>query len=160
MALHLKKLCVGVETLDDIRSWQDRRKFNVAGSPDGQMVVAHLTRNMPRRADEVLDGGSLYWVVKGRIICRNAIVGLEAVDDTAREKGSGGSRSRSKCAILLAAGPIPTVAQAHRPFQGWRYLEASDVPADAADAGEGVGGSSDGMPPEMAAELRDLGLLG
>lgn len=113
----------------------------------GYPVVVHYTRNRPRRWAELVDGGSLYWVIKGAILVRNPIVAVEKVE---REE------SRKTCALVLKAEPIETLAKRHRPIQGWRYLAAENAPPDRkADptAGEFK------VPPSLAAELRALGLI-
>ncbi len=144
MALHLVKLCFGVESIGQLRDWQKRRGVICqAGYP----VVVHYTRNRPRRWAELVDGGSLYWVIKGAILVRNPIVAVEKVE---REE------SRKTCALVLKAEPIETLAKRHRPIQGWRYLAAENAPPDRkADrtAGEFK------VPPSLAAELRALGLI-
>jgi hypothetical protein len=146
MSLHLLKLCVGVDSLDDLRGWQERRGIHRPDLDHAGKVVVHVTRNMPRRAAAVLDGGSLYWVVRGRIACRNPILALEEIE---------GEDGKRRCAVILAAGPVPVVPRRHRPFQGWRYFTADAVPPDL----EIQQGDAAGLPAEMAAELRELGLL-
>lgn len=139
MALHLRKLCVGVESVEQLEQFQARRlKRNSA--------LRHDTRMMPRRREEILDGGSLYWVIKGLILVRQPIVDITAEVDA---EGRGFAR--------LHLGPelVRVAPRGHRPFQGWRYLEAADAPADLAEeAAEG-----EGLPAEMQAELRSLGIL-
>ncbi len=146
MSLHLLKLCVGADSLDQVKRWQDRRGIRRPDLAHGGKIVVHVTRNMPRRAAAVLDGGSLYWVVRGRIACRNPIVALEEIE---------GEDGKRRCAIVLAAGPVPVVPRRHRPFQGWRYFAAEAAPPDV----EFLQGDTDGMPADMAAELRELGLI-
>ncbi len=146
MTVHLKKLCVGVDEIAQLRSWQDRQR-RLAGSADAPRPYArHLTRNFPRRADELLDGGSLYWVVRGVMQVRQRIVGLEQVLD---------GDARALCEIRLDPELVLVEPRRARPFQGWRYLEVGDAPPDV------VVGSGDEpeMPPRMRAELRELGLL-
>ncbi|MCP5433707.1 MAG: DUF1489 domain-containing protein [Alphaproteobacteria bacterium] len=138
MALHLVKLCVGAESLEDLKRWMARRARTKAGP-------VHRTRAMPKRREEILDGGSLYWVIRGRIEARQAVVGLE---EGPLEDG------RPGCHIRLDAAVVRTVPRAMRPFQGWRYLEAQAAPADLPEL---EGGAA--LPPALAAELRDLGLL-
>lgn len=146
MSLHLLKLCVGVDSLDELKSWQVRRGHLRPDLAHAGKVVAHVTRNMPRQAAEVLDGGSLYWVVRGRIACRNPIVALEEVE---------GDDGKRRCAIVMAAGPVPVIPRRHRPFQGWRYFAADAAPADL----NILKGDTGGLPPELAADLRELGLI-
>lgn len=139
MALHLRKLCVGVESVEQLEQFQARRlKRNDA--------LRHDTRMMPKRREEILDGGSLYWVIKGLIQVRQQILDITPEVDA---EGRGFAR--------LHLGPelVRVVPRGHRPFQGWRYLEAADAPADLAEeAAEG-----EGLPAEMQAELRSLGIL-
>lgn len=146
MSLHLLKLCVGVDSLDDLKRWQTRRGFERADLRHVGRVVVHVTRNMPRQAADVLDGGSLYWVVRGRILCRNPIVALDEVE---------GEDGKRRCAIVMAAGPVPVIPRRHRPFQGWRYFAAGAAPADL----ETLQGETSGLPTELATDLRELGLI-
>ncbi len=123
------------------------------GAPAGTF---HFTRNFPRRADEVLDGGSLYWIIRGEIVARQRIMAIG-------ERTVPG-RQRKRCAIKLAAEISRTVPVAHRAIQGWRYLNAADAPPDLnSDAGKaaarGRPKGAERLPAAMARELRDLGLL-
>lgn len=151
MALHLIKLAVGIDTVAHLRERQRQRlaEQSVNGAGNGHKPrLRILTRNMPRRGDEIVgQGGSLFWVVKGHVLVRQTITGIEAV-----ATGEGNRR----CAIYLDPELVGVRSRRSRPFQGWRYLEADRAPVDA-----GTGGS-DGeneAPPEMAAQLRDMGLL-
>lgn len=130
MALNLIKLCVGVSEVE----WLERR------AADGRPLVVH-TRMTPKRSPEIEDGGSLYWVIKGVIQCRQPVLGITTI-------GEGAS---SRCEIALAPQVIRTAPLAHRAFQGWRYFEARNAPADLSTFDEGV------APPELARALRDLG---
>ncbi|WP_374304620.1 DUF1489 family protein [Ferrovibrio sp.] len=139
MPVHLLKIAVGIESVEHFRERiKIRRKQG--------KTFTHYTRHMPKRAEEVLAGGSLYWIVKGYIAVRCPIVRLEE----AVLEGRG-----PHCGIVMKSELIPVVPQPRRPHQGWRYLEAEDAPPDLADLGKGAAD----MPPEMAAQLRDLGLL-
>lgn len=139
MPVHLLKIAVGIESAEHFRERiKIRRKQG--------KTFTHYTRHMPKRAEEVLAGGSLYWIVKGYIAVRCPIVRLEE----AVLEGRG-----PHCGIVMKSELIPVVPQPRRPHQGWRYLEAEDAPPDLADLGKGAAD----MPPEMAAQLRDLGLL-
>ena len=138
-ALHLLKLSVGTESVDDLRRWQARRQA-LSGR------VFHQTRMMPRRAAELLHGGSIYWVIRGLIQARQHLTAIEPQVD---EEG------RRFTLLVLDPELIRTLVTPHRPFQGWRYLSAGDAPAD---LGEAPADAPD-MPPEMIAELRTLGLL-
>ena len=147
MALHLIKLAVGIDTVDHLRERQRQRLAEQTGN-GAKPRLRILTRNMPRRADEIVGkGGSLFWVIKGYVQVRQTITGIEQVAN-----GEGNRR----CAIYLDPNLIGVRSRRSRPFQGWRYLEADRAPADLAG-----GGSDDenDLPPEMAAELRELGLL-
>ncbi|MGF1543674.1 MAG: DUF1489 family protein [Parvularculaceae bacterium] len=156
MGLHLVKLCVGAETLDDLIDWVARRTtFNRRrGLGD---VHDHVTRMFPRRCDELLAGGSMFWVIKGNVQARQAIRDLET------ETGEDGI---ARCRILLDPPLFPTEIQPRRAFQGWRYLKPEDAPRDARGARGVRGGSSKrGSPGKAAqdaklrAELAELGLL-
>ncbi|MBT7506598.1 MAG: DUF1489 family protein, partial [Rhodospirillales bacterium] len=94
----------------------------------------------------VLDGGSLYWVIRRYIQVRQEIIGIEP---DIREDG------KPACALILGPELVETRAYPHRPFQGWRYLPENDAPPDAA----GMTGQSDVLPANMKEELRSLGLL-
>jgi len=138
MTVHLKKLSVGSVSIDSLKAWQSRR------TKQGQPVI-HPTRNWPRRSAELLDGGCLFWIIKGQICVRQQIANLIEVK---REDGL------PACGIVLAPKLIPVWPRRVRIFQGWRYLETADAPADMP--------FSDGetpMPPELVSELRELGLL-
>jgi hypothetical protein len=135
MPLNLVKLCVGCDTPDELQAWRRQRRAA------GHVLRVH-TRQTPKRADELLDGGSLYWVFKGQILVRQPILGIETL-------GEGVQR---RCEIELDDGMIATAPQPRRPFQGWRYLPAKEAPPDLPQAGGG-----DGMPVSLAKELRELG---
>jgi hypothetical protein len=111
------------------------------------LVLQHVTRSMPKRRDEVLEGGSLYWVIKGVVRVRQRIVGLEP---TVGENGV------PHCAIVYDPELISVAARPHRPFQGWRYLEPEQAPPDVRETEWATG---DEPPPGMLAELRELGLV-
>ncbi|WP_029011411.1 DUF1489 family protein [Azospirillum halopraeferens] len=142
MPLHLIKLAVGVEDADHLASLQDRR----IRDHDGRPAVPLTTRRLPRRAEEILAGGSLYWVVRGSVAVRQRVL---AIDTAVDEDGQG------FCILMLDPARVPTVPTAHRPFQGWRYLDPAKAPPDLAAAGA----AGDELPPHLQAELRDLGLL-
>ena len=138
MTLHLIKLSVGSESVESLAAWQAERLRR-----NGRLW--HGTRMMPRRRDALLDGGSIYWVIRGLVLARQPIVGLEREVD-----GEG----RPFTLILLAPGLVRVVPRPHRPFQGWRYLDPGDAPPDLESAG-----AEAEMPPEMLRELKELGLL-
>lgn len=144
MTVHLVKLCVGAEDIADLANWQAERLAEKKRLKQPQ-VLAHVTRMTPKRADELLAGGSLYWVMKGVIRCRQKLIGIEPFTD-----GEGIGR----CRLVLDKEIVATRRQERRPFQGWRYLDAKDAPADVKK-----GEADDDMPEEMRRELEELGLL-
>ncbi len=138
--LHLLKLCVGIRDIAQLQSVQAARL--AAGT-----ALRHQTRNFPRRAQEIVDGGSLYWVISGAILVRQRITAIEA------ERWDDGSA----CAGLhLDPVLVPVQGRSTRPFQGWRYLEAAAAPADLS-ATEADG--ADALPEPMRRALQALGLL-
>ena len=146
MALNLIKLCVGCDSIADLRQWQRGRlaELRRKGEP---ARLHHFTRMMPQRREDILGGGSLYWVIKGQVRVRQPIMALDFRND---EDG------RGFCAIRLAAKLVPVLPRRQRPFQGWRSLAAADAPPDLV---KGQRVADDEPPPEMLAELRSLGLL-
>lgn len=144
MALHLLKLAVGIDSVAHLARVQKARRAERRANGEGGGTW-HFTRNFPRQADEVLDGGSLYWVIKGVIRVRQPITGFEEVLDP--------QEGIRRCAILLDEALVETEARPCRAFQGWRYLAAKDAPPDR------TGGGGDDLPAEMEAELRALGIL-
>lgn len=147
MTVHLIKLSVGVESVEHLVQLQEAR-LALAKSRGAPGVLSHVTRHMPRRRDEVLDGGSIFWVIRGFIRARQRIVDL--VETT---NGEG----KPACAIVLDPALIRTTLEPFRPFQGWRYLDVARAPGDASATADD--GDVNQLPPEMAAELRDLGLV-
>jgi hypothetical protein len=139
--VHLVKLCVGAEAVSDLEDWQRSPR---AKGPDG--LPRHITRMWPKRAAEILDGGSLYWVFKGMILCRQRILRLDEVT------GQDGIR---RCAIVLEPEVIRTQAAPRRPFQGWRYLAVGDAPPDLRAGRE----SDDAVPADLNRALAEIGVL-
>lgn len=136
--VHLIKLAVGVRDLDHLREVQAAR---AATAP-----LRHLTRSCPRRAEEVVGGGSIHWVVAGLLLARQRVVDIVAAR---REDGT------PCAALMLDPVLVAVVPRPVRPFQGWRYLEAGVAPLDLdSDALAGHG-----LPPGLRAELAGLGLL-
>lgn len=135
MALNLIKLCVGVNDISDL-----------AREHAGRDIDDHVTRMFPKRRDEILKGGSLFWVIRGLIQCRQPILDLEAV------RGDDGI---DRCRIVYDTKSILVHPTPRRAFQGWRYLEAADAPPDLSKAAA----ESSGMSPKMRRELAELGLL-
>ena len=147
MTLHMIKLSVGSESVESLREWQEEilaKKRKKRQKPE----LFHWTRMMPKKKDEVLDGGSIYWVIKGFIRARQRILDLDQ-----RIDGEG----QPYCAIVLDPPLIPTALRSFRAFQGWRYFDPADVPPDVGKRGAG---KSRGQPSEeMLADLKNLGLL-
>lgn len=144
MALHLIKLCVGCESVEDLEDWIALKldEKQRAGLPAENF---HTTRMVPRRGAELLDGGSLYWVIKGGVQCRQRLVDIRPFTDA---EGIG------RCRLILDPAIVRTAWQPRRPFQGWRYLDENDAPRDLVD-----GGAPGEMSPELQRELAELGLL-
>ena len=140
MALNILKLCVGADSVEDLLQWQaQNRKHWPAGTAE------HITRMWPKRAEEVLDGGSLYWVIKGQVLARQRILALEP------RQGADGI---ARCALVLDAQVIRTEAAARRPFQGWRYLAAEESPRDL-PKGRAL---ETALPANLAQALAEIGL--
>ena len=138
--INLVKLCVGVDSVEHLQSLRDAR---AAGDPDYEPM--HVTRMWPKREDELLNGGSLYWVVKGVIRVRSPILRLDEVI------GHDGIR---RCGIVMSQDLIPTAPAPRRPFQGWRYLSPQDAPVDLPRERE----DDIPLPDELADALNILGL--
>lgn len=141
--LHLLKMAVGVGSLDELRQARAVRLKQHGGS-------WVYTRNHPRRAEAVLAGGSLFWVIRGQIRVRQLVTGFRSERD---EKG------RAYCLIEVEPVLVPTVWRPWRPFQGWRYLTPGDAPPDAPQGYTPSDLSDAPMPEQLLAELRSLGLL-
>ena len=138
------KLCVGADSVEDLQSWVAERLAHAAR--ENQPVEQfHQTRMVPKRIEEILDGGSPYWVIKGKVQVRQPILAFRPVVD-----GEGIKR----CRIVLEPRFVLTDWQPRRAFQGWRYLTPEEAPQDL-----GAGGDMAAMPPELRRELADLGLL-
>ncbi len=145
MTVHLIKLSVGVDDVEHLARLQAGRLADARrkGHPP---VLKHVTRYTPKKARQILDGGSIFWVIRGFIRVRQPIIGIEPVD---RDDG------RPACALILDPNLVRTEIKSFRRFQGWRYLAVEAAPADAPPSS----GSDDDVPAEMAAELKGLGLL-
>lgn len=143
MALHLIKLCVGVSTIGELEDWIVERRRRMGQGADSRH--AHITRMVPKRTKPLLEGGSLYWVIKGQLSCRQSLLGIEPFTD---QEGIG------RCRLVLDPRVVPVVPRPCRPFQGWRYLDDEEAPAD-------LGGAAgiQALPEEMRRELAALGLL-
>ena len=143
MALHLIKLCVGVESIADLEAWIALRRNKQSGAD--AHIHAHVTRMAPKRAPELLDGGSLYWVITGQIRARQKLIGIEPLVDSAGVK---------RCALQLDDAVVAVRPRPCRAFQGWRYLAPEDAPPDLA----GEMPESE-MPADLRRVLTDLGLI-
>lgn len=138
MAVHVVKLCVGAENVAQIAQWQ-------AGQmAQGRRLPVCGTRSWPKRGAEILAGGSLYWIVKGLLVVRQRVLEIAEVED---EYGL-------RCGFWLEPALVPIMPQRRRAFQGWRYLEPEDAPADL--SGEG---GADVMPEDLRRELLALGVF-
>lgn len=145
MTLHLIKLSVGVESIEHLAALQQaRQKARRAKGEDPSLY--HVTRMWPKRQAELLDGGSIYWVIKGAVRCRQGLAGFA---ETVNGQGL------PACALVLDPKLVAVAPRPFRAFQGWRYLQPADAPRDLPG---GVDPSAD-LPPEMAEELRGLGLI-
>lgn len=144
MTLHLIKLCVGCDSVEDLEAWIAHRlaEKERAGQPREHF---HVTRMVPKQANDLITGGSLYWVIKGAVQCRQRLVDIRPFKD---------AEGVSRCRLVLDTKVIRTAWQPRRAFQGWRYLRVADAPADmAGDV------AVDAMPPQLQRELAELGLL-
>ena len=139
--MHLLKLSVGTESVDSLAAWHKTKR---AQGPDG--LPRHVTRMWPRREEEILSGGSIFWVIQGFIRCRQRILRLDEVI------GNDGIR---RCAIVLEPELIRTTSAKRRPFQGWRYLDPADAPADLPKTRH----SEDALPDDLSTALADIGVL-
>jgi hypothetical protein len=145
MTVHLIKLCVGCDTVEELAVWQAerlKRLKRARKTPE----LCHRTLQTPRRRDEVLDGGSLYWVIKGFVLVRQRVLDLRP---DAKDDGT------ACCGIVLDKELVATRAHPRRAFQGWRYLEVTDAPRD----GGVVDTAVEDMPHGMREELRELRLI-
>lgn len=141
MTVHILKLCVGIESVEHLIQVRKGREHLL---PDGTPYNYHITRFRPKRAKEILQGGSIYWVIKGFVQVRQRIIGLDMIE----------TDTGAKCKITMDTCLVRTESQPRRPHQGWRYLETADAPRDIL-AGESV----DHLPLDLSAKLREMGLI-
>jgi len=139
--LHLAKLAVGIRDIVHLQQVQADRQRQ-------RPPLRHQTRNFPRRAAEVLDGGSIYWVIAGSMQVR------QAIRDIIEDQRDDGTRC---AALVLDPALVPLLGRATKPFQGWRYLPAADAPADRKPGATADG--EDNLPEQLRRELQTLGLL-
>ncbi len=143
MTLHLIKLCVGIDTVEELESYRRQRSQEQLARGEALRSV-HVTRMFPKQAEKLLDGGSLYWVIKRVIQCRQRILSLDEVT------GEDGVR---RCAIVMDPEIIRTAPAARRPFQGWRYLKVEEAPMDISDPSAG----GENLPPDLRRKLIEIG---
>ncbi|WP_144185008.1 DUF1489 family protein [Elioraea rosea] len=141
--LHLIKLAVGCATAEDLA---ERQKARIKADPP----LRHQTRNLPRRAEEIVGRGSLYWVIGGFIQVRQRIV---AIEPDVWDDGS------ACCGLHLDQKLVPVQLRPVKPFQGWRYLEGPDAPPDLSRGAQASARSVAAMPARLRRELAELGLL-
>ncbi|MEY8840703.1 DUF1489 family protein [Cribrihabitans sp. XS_ASV171] len=139
--INLIKLSVGTENVDDLIAWQKSQQDRYA---DG--LPRHVTRMWPKREAEILEGGSIYWVIKGVVQCRQRILRLEEVT---RADGI------RRCAIILDPEIHRTQGAVKRPFQGWRYLKPEETPADLPKGRE----REEPLPAELNRALAEIGVI-
>ena len=145
MPLHLIKLSVGTDSVADLEDWiQKKLKEKKRRGQKPERI--HTTRMVPKRAAELVDGGSIFWVIRGQIMCRERILDIRPFTD---KDGIG------RCRLVLDPKCILVEPRPRSAFQGWRYLEAKDAPRDLSRAAPGAAL----MPEQMRRELRELGLL-
>lgn len=139
--INLIKLSVGSEAVEDMLTWQASAR---AKGPDG--LPRHVTRMWPKRAEEILNGGSLYWVIKGLVLCRQPILRLDEVE---------GADGIVRCGIVLDPEVTRVAATPKRPFQGWRYLKPGDAPVDLRQGAA----AEEPLPPALQSALAEIGVL-
>lgn len=149
MPLHIRKLCVGVWHVDELRQWQKYRLER------GERLL-HRTRNTPKRQVEIVDGGSLYWIIRGRYSLRQRILAFEresaeqvAINDPSKPR-------KPHCLLILDSDLHAVMPRPHRGFQGWRYLSDAEAPADIAALSIA---EKDSLSAEMLQQLHDIGIL-
>ena len=145
MPLHLIKLSVGAESVKDLRGWIAERvkQAKAKGNPARHI---HITRMTPKRDAELLDGGSIYWVIKGEIAARMKLLAIEPFRD---RDGIG------RCRLVMEPKLIAVSPRPMRAFQGWRYFDPKSAPPDIGRAEASIAK----MPEPLRRELRELGLL-
>jgi hypothetical protein len=146
MPLHLIKLAVGCDSVTELKGWIAERMKTAKKKGLPQRHV-HVTRMTPKRADDILAGGSLYWVIRGEVAAREKIIAIEPFRD---KDGIG------RCRLVMQPKVIAVSPRPMRPFQGWRYLTDDSTPPD---LGKSAAGMIAAMPEPLRRELRDLGLL-
>ena len=146
MPLHLIKLSVGTDSIEDLDDWIKLKLKEKKKRGEKKPERIHTTRMVPKRAAELLDGGSIYWVIRGEILCRERVLDIRPFVD---KDGVG------RCRLILDPKCVPVRPRPYRAFQGWRYLEPKDAPPDLDRVARGM----TNMPEPLRRELRELGLL-
>jgi hypothetical protein len=136
--LHLKKLCVGISSFEMLKEWQNQQIL--LGNP-----IVHVTRMRPKRKDEILQGGSLYWIIKSKFSAKQKIIELQ---DIIRDDG------KNACKIVLSENLYQVASIKQRPFQGWRYLNDENTPKDVFQDD-----NNEDIPAELLAELNEFGVV-
>jgi hypothetical protein len=144
MPLHLLKLCVGATSIDDLVQWQAGRLAE-ARRAKKPVEIFHTTRMAPKRAGELIAGGSLYWIIKGQIAARQALLEIRPITD---------KDGISRVQLMLGQEVVPVLPRPFRAFQGWRYLKPADAPKDI-----GATTGAEHLPEPLRRELAELGLL-
>ena len=140
--IHMIKLCVGVSSLEELESYRNERA-HWWDADYGEDVHVHRTRMMPKRKDEMEGMSSIYWVIAGKVVCRQPILRLEKFTN---------AEGIDYCDIVMAPDMVRVVPYPKRPFQGWRYLRPEDAPPD-------LGANENAGSLELAADLAKLGLI-
>ena len=144
MTLHLIKLSVGPETLADLARWQNARLKEKKKKRE-PLLLQHITRMTPKRGDQLLDGGSIFWVIRGQIMCRERILDIRPFTD---------KEGIHRCRLVLDPKCVLVEPRPRSAFQGWRYLLPKDAPPDITDPR-----SAKNLPEALKSELAELGLL-
>ena len=145
MPLHLIKLSVGTDSVAELEDWI-KLKLKAQKKAGKKPERIHTTRMVPKRAEELKAGGSIYWVIRGQITCRERILDIRPFTD---------KDGIHRCRLVLDPKCVLVEPRPRQAFQGWRYLEEKDAPRDLSKAAPGAAA----MPEAMRRELRELGLL-
>lgn len=146
MTVHILRRAFHVDSVEELV--QDQKQRIEAERAEGRpRRLYQRMRVTPTRAEEILDGGSIYWVIKGYVRARQRVLEIEPRTD---------SEGRKRCFLRLDPKLVPTVLHPLKPRRGWRYLEDAEAPPDRTKSAKEDGGE---LPSEMADELRELGLL-
>jgi hypothetical protein len=143
MTVHLIKLSVGSDSFEDLAAWQKQRLKDLKAKGKTPELV-HVTRHTPKRAEDVLNNGSIYWVIKGWVVARQELLELRPL----KKNGV------PYCGLVYHKKLIPVQWRQYRAFQGWRYLDPKDAPPDSLPGDRGAG-----LPASLRQELIELGLL-